>query len=158
MPHTLIVNGKNELIVPSEVWQSGVILWKPMEHYRNDRLLSLSPSVTEAININVYIFLSVSQGPGTKLSNLHPYQGYNLEQVTHLCLDGIYCKTKITVMPSSWSCFEDEVKYSLSLDIGFDLHACWCQSLGHVQVFVPPWTAACQAPLRTRILKARIPE
>ena len=31
-------------------------------------------------------------------------------------------------------------------------------SLTHVQLFVTPWTAACQAPLSMEILQARIPE
>ena len=34
---------------------------------------------------------------------------------------------------------------------------CVCgQSLNHVQLFVTPWTAACQAPLSMEILQARI--
>ena len=36
---------------------------------------------------------------------------------------------------------------------------CVCgQSLNHVQLFVTPWTAACQAPLSMEILQARMLE
>ena len=35
-------------------------------------------------------------------------------------------------------------------------HYLCCAVLGHIQLFVTPWTAACQVPLSMGILQARI--